>query len=84
LTEITLHGDFYDEQAERLKSCFSPGVIELIDDSKKDGRKKAVIANPRLDMTSRQVFMYDEFKDQVEIRKIRDHFICNKKFCIKC
>jgi len=77
LTEITLNSEFYDEQAEKLQSCFSPGVIELVEDSKKIGRKKAVVANPRLDLTSRQVFMYDEFKDQVEIRKLRDHFICN-------
>ena len=41
------------------------------------GRKKAIIANPRLDMCSRQVYMYDEFKDLVDIFKIRDHFICN-------
>ena len=30
LTEIVLKRDFYDEEAERLKSCFSPGVIELV------------------------------------------------------
>ena len=35
LTEIILKTDFYDEQAEKLQSCFTPGVIELIDDDKK-------------------------------------------------
>ena len=40
------------------------------------GRKKAIVVNPRLDMCSRQVYMYEEFKDLVEINKIRDHFIC--------
>ena len=73
--------DFYDEQAEKLQSCFSPGVIDLVEDNKKiDGRKKAVVTNPRLDMCSRQVFMHDEFKDIVEINKIRDHFICKFSF----
>ena len=35
--EIILKEEFYDEQAERLKNCFSPGVIALIDDNKKEG-----------------------------------------------
>lgn len=73
LTEIKLKQDFYDEQAERLQSCFSPGVIDLVDSG--DGRKIAVVANPRLDLCSRQIFMYDEFKDLVEVYKVRDHFI---------
>lgn len=75
LNEIKLNGNFYDDDAEKLKSCFSPGVIELVEDPNKDGRKKAVVKNPRLDMCSRQVFMHDEFKNLVELYKIRDHFI---------
>ena len=76
LTEIVLKQDFYDEQAEKLQSCFSPGVIELVNDDKKEGRKKAVVVNPRVDLCSRQIFMHEEFKDLVEVYKIRDHFIC--------
>jgi len=75
LTQIVLKQDFYDEQAERLQSCFSPGVIVLIEDHKKEGRKKAKVVNPRLDLCSRQVLMHDEFKDLVEVYKVRDHFI---------
>ena len=37
LNEIKLNANFYDEEAEKLKSCFSPGVIELVEDSQKDG-----------------------------------------------
>lgn len=74
LTEIVLKEDIYDDQAERLQSCFSPGVIDLVEDAK--GRKKAVVVNPRLDLCSRQVFMHEEFKDLVEVYKVRDHFIC--------
>ncbi len=53
-----------------------------MDDDKKEGRKKAVVVNPRLDLCSRQIFMHEEFKDLVEVYKIRDHFICefNKHF----
>lgn len=76
LNEIKLNANFYDDEAEKLKSCFSPGVIELVEDPNKDGRKKAVVKNARLDMCSRQVFMHDEFKNLVELFKIRDHFIC--------
>ncbi|CAF0854640.1 unnamed protein product [Brachionus calyciflorus] len=75
LTEIVLKTDFYDEQAEKLKSCFSPGVIKIVEDKKKEGRTKAVVDNPRLDTCSRQVYMFDEFKGLVEINKIRDHFL---------
>ncbi len=78
LTEIRLKQDFYDEQAERLQSCFSPGVINLVADE--TARKKAVVVNPRLDLCSRQVFMHDEFKDLVEVYKVRDHFICKCAF----
>jgi hypothetical protein len=74
LTEIVLKRDFYDEEAEKLKLCFSPGVIGLVDIK---GRKQAVVLNPRLDSCSRQVYMHEEFKDDVEINKIRNHFICN-------
>ena len=37
LNEIKLNGNFYDDDAEKLKSCFSPGVIELVEDPNKDG-----------------------------------------------
>jgi hypothetical protein len=104
LNEIKLNGNFYDDDAEKLKSCFSPGVIELVEDPNKDGieiyinkkrsisnksiiilfkgRKKAVVKNARLDMCSRQVFMHDEFKNLVELYKIRDHFICRMIFLL--
>ena len=40
------------------------------------GRKKAIVANARNDLTSRQIFMYEQFKDRVGINKIRNHFLC--------
>jgi DNA-directed RNA polymerases I and III subunit RPAC1 len=80
MPEIILKRNFYDEEAETLKSCFSPGVIGLIDDEVKHGRKKAIVVNSRKDMCSRQAFMYDEFKDSISISKIRNHFICKCLF----
>lgn len=35
LPEIILKEDIYDEKAEKLKTCFTPGVIELKE--QKDG-----------------------------------------------
>ena len=44
------------------------------------GRKKAIIGNPRLDMCSRQVFMYEDFKNLVEINKMNETaFMAPKK-----
>jgi hypothetical protein len=37
LPEITFKTEFYDEQAEKIKACFSPGVIKIVDDDKKEG-----------------------------------------------
>jgi len=74
MPEIILKDEFYDEEAEKLQTCFSPGVIDVVEQM--DGRKKAVVANARNDLTSRQIFMYEQFKDRVGINKIRNHFLC--------
>jgi DNA-directed RNA polymerase I and III subunit RPAC1 len=98
MPEIIINDEFYDEEAEKLQACFSPGVIRLREengnhtrDDKMEfrvvhlascsvffclGRKKAYVENSRLDLCSRQVFMQDDFKDRVQMNKIRDHFIC--------
>jgi DNA-directed RNA polymerases I and III subunit RPAC1 len=64
--------DIYDEEAEKLQSCFSPGVIDLI---KEDGRIKAVVVNPRNDSVSREVFRHKEFDGRVFLGRKNDHFI---------
>ncbi|KAK0047233.1 DNA-directed RNA polymerases I and III subunit RPAC1 [Biomphalaria pfeifferi] len=73
LPEIHLIREFYDDQAEKLQKCFSPGVIEL--EESEDGRQIARVANPRLDSCSRNVFRHDDLKDGVKLQKVRDHFI---------
>lgn len=60
MPRIVLEKDFYGEEAIELQSCFSPGVIEIING-------KAVVSNPRLDMMSREALRHDKFKDSVKI-----------------
>lgn len=64
--------DFYDEEAKKLQSCFSPGVIDLIQEN---DRIKAVVASPRNDSLSREVFRHKEFEDKVFLGRKSDHFI---------
>ncbi|CAF0936789.1 unnamed protein product [Adineta ricciae] len=73
MPEIILKEPIYDQDAEELQKCFTQGVIELEDD--KNGRRRAVVAKPRLDMCSREALRHPEFKDCIELNKIRDHFI---------
>lgn len=44
------------------------------------GRRCATVAKPRLDMCSREALRHPEFKDHIELNKIRDHFICKSSF----
>lgn len=71
LPEVRLTREVSGKDAELLRSCFSPGVIE-IDES---GRAKALDA--RYDTCSRNVYRYPHLVDAVEMARIRDHFIFN-------
>lgn len=73
LPEIRLLREFQGEQARRLQGCFSPGVIAL--DKTPHGKEVARVANARMDTCSRNVFREDDLKEDVEINRIRDHFI---------
>ncbi|KAF5294046.1 hypothetical protein FQR65_LT20009 [Abscondita terminalis] len=73
--DIRLTREVEDEGAERLQSCFSPGVIGLR--HIKNGKKVAVVNNSRYDTNSRNVFRHDDLKDAVVMTKIEDHFIFN-------
>jgi len=70
LPEIQLLKPIRGEAAERLQSCFSPGVIG-IDDG------EAFVKDARNDACSRNVFRHEDLKDSVELTKVRDHFIFN-------
>lgn len=62
------------EAAERLQNCFSPGVIEIREND--EGEKEAYVASARYDSGSRIVFRQEDLKDCVEMKRVRNHFIC--------
>lgn len=65
-------GDFYDDQALKLKNSFSDGVIEIVNEN---GKQKAVVVNPRLDSMSREVLRHKEFENSVFLGRKNDYFI---------
>uniref|UniRef100_A0A8D0H787 DNA-directed RNA polymerases I and III subunit RPAC1 n=1 Tax=Sphenodon punctatus TaxID=8508 RepID=A0A8D0H787_SPHPU len=72
LPDITLLQPIEGEAAERLKKCFSPGVIEL---QSIRGKKVARVANARMDTFSREIFRQEDLKNFVRLARVRDHFI---------
>lgn len=64
--------DVYDQDAEKLQKCFSPGVISLVNEG---GRIKAVVSDPRKDSISREVLRHNEFDDKVFLGRKNNHFI---------
>ncbi|KAJ8359586.1 hypothetical protein SKAU_G00161110 [Synaphobranchus kaupii] len=72
LPEITLMEPVEGEKAERLKRCFSPGVIEVEDCG---GKQVAKVVNCRLDTCSREILRHDDLKNLVKLGRVRDHFI---------
>ena len=74
LPDIRILKPITGDLAERFKSCFPPGVVEMFDNE--EGQKQARIANPRKDTASREVLRYKEFQDKVLLTRVRDHFIC--------
>ncbi|KAG5831625.1 hypothetical protein ANANG_G00305710 [Anguilla anguilla] len=72
LPEVTLLEPVEGEKAERLKRCFSPGVVEVEDCG---GKRVAKVVNSRLDTCSREVLRHDDLKNLVKLGRVRDHFI---------
>ncbi|XP_057330458.1 DNA-directed RNA polymerases I and III subunit RPAC1 [Microplitis mediator] len=73
---IQLRKPITGQDAELLKTCFSPGVIELVKNKKK-GEVEARVKDARYDSCSRNVFRHDVFKNSVRLERIPDHFIFN-------
>lgn len=65
---ISIKEPIRGKAAERLKRCFAPGVVEVVDGV-------ATVVAPRNDTVSREVLRHDEFKGKVELGRVRDHFI---------
>lgn len=75
MPEIELTETIEGDMAQRLATCFSPGVIETYEDPK-DGKIKAKVVCPRNDTMSRECFRHVEFADKVRLNRLRDYFIC--------
>lgn len=75
LPTITLKQEVEGDLAQKLQSCFSPGVIGL--QKTADGRTIAQVINPRYDSCSRNIFRYPDLKDTVVMGRVPDHFIFN-------
>ncbi|KAG5675531.1 hypothetical protein PVAND_005427 [Polypedilum vanderplanki] len=71
LPEITLLKEIRGKDAQLLQKCFSPGVIEI------DKSGIAYVKNARYDNCSRNVYRYPELSKNVEISRVRNHFIFN-------
>ena len=56
------------DNALRLQKCFSPGVIQIQDQT-------ARVVDERSDTCSRNVYRYPELAECVELEKVKDHFI---------
>lgn len=80
LPYIELLEEVEGPSAERLKSYFSPGVIDVVE---VNGRKLATVKNPRIDMCSRNVLTDKDLKKKVVIGRIKDHYIFTIESVIK-
>ncbi|KAE9391214.1 RBP11-like subunits of RNA polymerase [Gymnopus androsaceus JB14] len=60
------------ERADEFSKCFSPGVVKI---NKKKGTVEIDQKGMRNDTVSREVLRDPEFKDMVELGRIRDWFI---------
>ena len=74
LPDIKITKPILGAHAKKFQKCFPRGVISLEHDEA-SGESKAVVADPMKDTVSRECLRHDEFKDKVELGRIRDHFI---------
>lgn len=68
-----------NEDADLLQSCFSPAVIDVVEQETSSGEKyrEARVKNARYDSCARNVYRYEQLKNCVEMTRIPDHFIFN-------
>jgi len=75
LPHIVIHEPIPEADCLKFQSCFSPGVIEIVDNPR--GGKTCRVKNPRNDSVSREVLRHPEFEGKVTLGRVRDHFIFN-------
>lgn len=71
LPEIKLLKEISGKDAYLLQKCFTPGVIEI------DKGGCAYVKEARNDNCSRNVYRYPELAKNVELTRVRNHFIFN-------
>jgi hypothetical protein len=79
LPHIVIHEPIPEPDCLKFQSCFSPGVIEIVNSPK--GGKTCKVKNPRNDSVSREVLRHPEFEGKVTLGRVRDHFIC-ESYCL--
>lgn len=83
LPDIQIIKPVKGEMADRLKNCFSIGVIEVIENKPGDpDSREARVKNPRYDSCSRNVFQHEDLKGCIRLNRIRNHIICKLKYCV--
>ncbi|KAF8503877.1 DNA-directed RNA polymerase [Gautieria morchelliformis] len=70
---ITIKGPIPPALVPKFSSCFSPGVISTRTNDK--GEDEPFVACARNDGMSREVLRHEEFRDKVDLSRIRDWFI---------
>jgi DNA-directed RNA polymerase I and III subunit RPAC1 len=87
LPEIRILSPILGDDARKFARCFPRGVVELrpVDDEDamqpggpyegKRGEVYAAVKDPMKDTVSRECLRHDEFKDKVQLGRVRDHFI---------
>jgi len=73
LPHIIIRKPIPSELCDKFAKCFAPGVIDVRENGM--GEKEAVVINPRKDTVSREVYRHPEFKEKVELTRIRDFFL---------
>jgi len=73
LPEIVIKQKIIDEKAEELKKLCPKKVFDIEDLGNK---LKAVVARPRDCTTCRECIKHPEFKDMIELGKVKDHYEC--------
>jgi len=71
LPTIKFKEPILNEHAAKVKSFFSPGTVEIRTND--DGVDEAVVVDPRLDSCTREMFRHPEYKDKVEMGRVREH-----------
>ncbi|CAG9540291.1 unnamed protein product [Cercopithifilaria johnstoni] len=69
LPQIVLKRKFNGADAQRVKSSFSEGVIEI------DADGVAVVRDARRDTCSRNILRHEDLAEHIELSRIKDHFI---------